>query len=144
MVVLDRTQKVGLAFFIAAWAVLATAKALSYWESITFIFLALLLLSAVTFASDLFSKKMKLRMRGRIITAIIVVGLLLFFLAPAVQTIPRDQSSGSYCDSSGCSEVFQYESMTASLWCWGAYYSYSPLPALDLSFGISMGCPPIP
>jgi hypothetical protein len=37
-------------------------------------------------------------------------------------------------------EAFQYESVTASFWCWGDTYSYSPPPVSDLSFSIQMGC----
>ncbi len=60
---------------------------MSLWESTAAIFLALLLLSAVTFAVDLFSWKTRLESRGRVVTAVVVIGLLLPFFAPVVQKI---------------------------------------------------------
>jgi hypothetical protein len=144
MIALDRVQKVGLAFFIAAWAVLITGATLSLWQSTEGIFLSLLLLSFIAFASDLFSRKTGLRTRGKIVTVVVIVGLLLLFYAPAVQSLPSGQSTGTECNPHGCSEVYQFKSLTDFLWCWGAIYQYSPPPVSDSWFGIDTGCPPPP
>ncbi|MDV3292636.1 MAG: hypothetical protein LYZ70_00010 [Nitrososphaerales archaeon] len=115
---------------------------MSLWESTADIFLALLLLSAITFAVDLLNRKMRLGTRGKVVTAVVVIGLLLLFFAPAVQTLPSGGGTGTECNQNGCSEVYQFKSITNSLWCWGATYSYAPPPASDLAFGINMGCLP--
>jgi hypothetical protein len=143
MIALDRVQKVGLAFFVAAWAVLVAGAALSLWESTADIFMSLLLLSVIVFASDLFGKKARLGTRGRVITAAVIVGLLLMFYVPVVQTMPRGGASGTECNPRGCSEVYQFKSLTNSLWCWGAIYQYTPPPVSDLWFSIDTGCLPL-
>ena len=139
---MDKIQRLALALFVLAWAALGAGATLSLWESTAAIFLALLLLSAITFALDLFDWKMRLESRGRVVTAVVVIGLLLLFFAPAVQTIPSGGSIATTCNRNGCSEVYQFKSITSSLWCWGASYSYAPPPVPDLAFGIDMGCLP--
>src|SRR6058998_359996 len=137
---MDKIRKLALALFALAWTVLWAGAILSLWESTASIFLALLLLSVITVAVDLFNRKMRLGSRGKVATAVVVMGLLLLFFSPAVQTIPSGGSTASICNRNGCSEVYQFKSMTNSLWCWGASYQYAPPPVSDLAFGINMGC----
>ena len=137
---MDKIQRLALALFVLAWAALGAGATLSLWESTAAIFLALLLLSAITFALDLFDWKMRLESRGRVVTAVVVIGLLLLFFAPAVQTIPSGGSTATTCNRNGCSEVYQFKSITNSLLCWGASYQYRPPPVSDLAFGINIGC----
>src|SRR5437016_14333490 len=135
---MDKIQRLALFLFVVAWADLGTGAALSLWESTASIFLALLLLSAVTFAVGLFNRKMRLGSRGKVVTAAVVTGLLLLFFAPAVQTRPSGGGTGSTCNRNGCSELYQFKSTTNFLWCWGGFYSYAPPPVSDFGFGIDM------
>jgi hypothetical protein len=140
----DRTQTLGLAIFVAAGLVLLVAAVGSLWAiGIADIFYLLLLLSGITFAFDLLSKKLKLQSTGRILSISIIIGALLLFLVPVVQTIPSNGGSATVCKPSGCSEVFQFKSMTNFLWCYGATYSYSPqLNPPEFGFGLGIGCLP--
>jgi len=137
---MGKIQRLALALFVLAWAALGAGAALSLWESTAGIFLSLLLLSFITFAVDLFNRKMRLELRGKVATAVVVMGLLLLFFAPAVQTIPSGGSTATTCNRNGCSEVYQFKSITNSLLCWGASYQYRPPPVSDLAFGINIGC----
>src|SRR3989442_4460528 len=103
---MDRIRRLALALFALAWAVLWAGAILSLWESTASIFLSLLLLSAVTFAADLFNRNMRLGLRGKVVTGVVVIGLLLLFFAPVVQTLPSGGSTGRECNRNGCSEIY--------------------------------------
>ncbi len=120
---------VGLAFDI-----------LGFWDS-GFAFLLLFLLSVVTYGFGFFTKRMRLQRRGKLIAASIIIGMLLLFFAPAVQTLPSGGSSGSYCDPA-CSSINQFQSVTEYFWCMGAQYQYSLPPSVEFYF--TVGCPVIP
>jgi len=101
----------------------------------------LFLLSGVTYSFGFFTKRMKLHGRSKLIAAPIIVGILLLFLAPAVQTLPSGGSSGFYCDPT-CSSITQFQSVTEYFWCMGAQYQYSLPPSVEFYF--TLGCPVIP
>lgn len=139
---MDRAQMLGLGAFVLAWVVLFLGAILSLWEFTTSTFLLLLLLSGLAYGADYLSKKLGLRTIGRLVIAAVIGGVLLFFFAPAVQTLPNGQGTGTVCGSTGCSSVYQYDSVTAYLWCYGATYDYAPPPATEFGFTIEAGCLP--
>jgi hypothetical protein len=86
---------------------------------------------------------MRLQRRGKLVAAGIVVGVILFLFAPAVQTMPSGQNTGSYCDLKGCSSITQFVSVSDYYFsCRGVHYQYSPPPALEFLFQFEWGCPP--
>jgi hypothetical protein len=131
--------------FIAALVVLlvdaASSLSLYWFAGATFVLL--LVLGGVVLGFDFIARKMKLQTMGRFVAALVVIGILLLFFAPAVQTLPSGQGSGSYCNSSGCSSVTQLKSVTDYLWCIGTEYQYSPPPAAEFFFLFYAGCPPV-
>ncbi len=140
---MDGIQKVSFGLFAAAWVVLAAGALWSLWSFSGFTFLVLLLLSGVTFAVGFSNRRMRLQRRGKLLIDFAVVSSLLLFLAPAVQTLPNGQSTGSICNGNGCSDVVQFESVTDYFWCIGAFYQYSAPPVVDLQFYVFWGnCPP--
>src|SRR2546428_13461117 len=114
---MGKIRMLPLALFALAWVVLWAGAILSLWESTASIFLSLLLLSAVTFAADLFNRNMRLGLRGKVVTGVAVIGLLLLFFAPAVQTLPSGGSTATTCNRNGCAGVYQFKSITNSLRC---------------------------
>jgi len=144
MGLLRRAQKVGLVLFVTALVVIALDIASSmslYWFAGATFFL-LLALSGVTLGFDLIARRMKLGVGEKVLAALVLIGVVLLFFAPAIQTLPSGQSSGSVCNFSGCSSVTQIESVTDYLWCVGSDISFSPPPVTELFFQFSAGCPP--
>jgi hypothetical protein len=143
---LDTAQKVGLALFVAALVVLAIdiASSLSLYWFAGAAFVLLLVLSGVTLSFDFIAKRMKLTVGGKVLAALALIGVVLLFFAPAIQTLPSGQGTGSYCNLSGCSSITQMKSITENLWCVGVEYQYSPPPATEFFFQFYPGCPPVP
>lgn len=105
-------------------------------------FVLLLVLSGVTLTFDLVAKRMKLGVGGKVLAALVLIGVVLLFFAPAIQTLGGGQGSGSYCNHSGCSSITQMKSVTEYLWCVGVEYQYSPPPAIEFFFQFYAGCLP--
>jgi len=144
MGLLRRAQKVGLVLFVTALIVLALdiASSMSLYWFAGATFSLLLALSGVTLSFDFIAKRMKLDVGGKALAALVLIGVVLLFFAPAIQTLPSGQSSGSYCNLSGCSSVTQIDSVTQYLWCVGSEYSYSLPPATEFFFQLYVGCLP--
>jgi len=142
---LDRAQKVSLVLFVAALVVLASdvASSMSFYWFAGAASVLLLVLSGLALGFDLLAKRMQPRPVGKVAMAFVLVGVVLLFFAPAIQTLPSGGGSGSYCNPSGCSSVTQMKSVTEYLWCLGAEYQYSPPPASEFFFQFYAGCPPI-
>ncbi len=144
MGLLRRPQKAGLVLFVTALAVLvldiASSMSLYWFAGATF--LLLLALSGLTLSLDYITKSTKLVVGEKRLAAIMLIGVVVLFFAPAIQTLPSGQSSGSVCNFHGCSSVTQIESVTEYLWCMGSDISYSPPPATEFFFQFSANCPP--
>jgi hypothetical protein len=143
----DVAKKVGLTLFVASWLfpvltlfVLARAGQAQQVPNSDFLFAFLLLLSGIVFASRYMVRRAGLGRRGKLIMALVILSILLLFFAPAVQTLPRDSSTGSVCKGSICSTVTEWASITTYYYCWGASYSYDRINGLVA--GLQMGCPP--
>ncbi|HVC26831.1 MAG TPA: hypothetical protein VND40_01595 [Nitrososphaerales archaeon] len=105
-------------------------------------FSLLLALSGVALSFDFISKRMKPSVGGKVLAALVLIGVVLLFFAPAIQTLPSGTSSGSTCNFSGCSSVTQIESVGDYLWCVGSEYSYSLPPVTEFFFQLYVGCLP--
>jgi hypothetical protein len=143
---LDRAQKVGVVLFVTALVVLAMdiASSMSLYWFAGATFVLLLVLSGVALTFDFIAKRMKLDAGGKVLAALVLIGVVSLFFAPTIQTMPSGHTSGTHCViSSGCSSTTQIESVTNYLWCVGAEYQYSPPPATEFFFQFYAGCPPV-
>jgi len=143
---MDTSQKVGLTLFVAAWFFLAATLFLlagigmpQQVSTSDFFFILLLILSGTVFASRYIDRKMELKRLGRLVMALIIVGMFLLFFTPAVQTSPTAHGYSTVCVRAACSIVTQQVSLTAYYYCWGGSYSYDTIDGLQL--GIRTGCP---
>lgn len=142
---LDRIQEVSLVLFAAALVILVLDDIWSLYWFAGATFVLLILSSGLTCGFGLVTKKMRLQWRGKLVVAGIIIGVMLFLFAPAIQTMPSSQGTGSYCDPSGCSSITQFESLSYYYFpCMGAHYSYSGPPAVEFFFYFDLGCPPVP
>lgn len=120
---------------------LASSLSLYWFAGATFALL--LVLSGVTLSFDFIAKRMRLGVGGKVLAGLVLIGVVLLFFAPAMQTLPSGQGSGSYCNHSGCSSITQMKSVTEYLWCVGVEYQYSAPPAAEFFFQFYAGCPPV-
>jgi len=130
--------------FVTALVVLALdiASSMSLYWFAGGTFSLLLALSGATLGFDFISKRMRLGAGGKVLAALVLIGVVLLFFAPAIQTLPSGGSSGSTCNLSGCSSVTQIESVGDYLWCVGSEYSYSLPPVTEFFFQLYVGCLP--
>jgi hypothetical protein len=140
---LSRVQKVSISLLVAALLVLALdiASSLSLWWFAGATFWLLLVLSGVTLSFDFIVRRLKLGAGRKILVALVLIGVVLLFFAPAIQIFPSSTGSASYCNPSGCSSITEIESITHEyLWCTGWEYTYSSPPAASFLFQFSAGC----
>lgn len=139
---MNRLRQLGLVLIVLAIVFLAWGAAFSFWQATGFTSLLLLLLSGIVYVFDYSSRKAGLRGVCQFVVATVIILSLFFLFAPAVQTLPSNGGSGTFCDSRGCSSIIQLQSLTNYLWCYGGEYQYSFPPATSFMFWINLGCLP--
>jgi peptidoglycan/LPS O-acetylase OafA/YrhL len=138
----DAAKKVGLTLFVVAWPFLAASFLSSMIQPSTsgFLFLFLLLLSGLMFVSTYASKRMGLHRRGKLIMALVIVGILVLFFVPAVQTLASGGDTSTVCRGTVCASVTQWASLTDFHYCVGVKYQFDTIDGRMVI--MNTGCPP--